>query len=60
MKPRILILLLSSITAAAQAQVGQPRSGAQFYFSDAGGSSERLTTEPGDRFELDWRVRHLR
>lgn len=45
MKTRILILLLSSMTALSHAQVGQPRSGVQFYFSDAGGSSERLTTD---------------
>lgn len=45
MNTRILILLLSSMTAGAHAQVGQPRSGVQFYFSDAGGSSDRLTTD---------------
>lgn len=45
MKTRILILLLSSMTAGAHAQVFQPRSGVQFYFSDAGGTSDRLTTD---------------
>ncbi|HRI45444.1 MAG TPA: PEP-CTERM sorting domain-containing protein [Fimbriimonadaceae bacterium] len=45
MKTRVLILLLSSLTALSHAQVFQPRSGVQFYFSDAGGTSERLTTD---------------